>query len=195
MPGLSLASDADAVMIWLDRLSLDETVFDNLAALDGAELSLSERMSNILIKTTGAPFITESHHRLALRLLLHGANPNRKSHGHWRPLHLAARARGNFSLDLVTDLLANGAEPNARTAHGAGNKTPLAVAPFCGRARHARSRNRRCRAHGSHHATRVRVAEQPSSNRRELNRHASTHNQVVPKLLEHGDRAWRACWA
>ena len=128
MPGLSLASDADAVIVWLDRLSLDETVFDNLAALDGAELSLSERMSNILIKTTGAPFVTESHHRLALRLLLVGANGNRKSTGHWCPLHLAARARGNFSLDLVTDLLANGAEPNARTAHGAGNKTPLAVA-------------------------------------------------------------------
>ena len=93
MPGLSLASDADAVMEWLDRLSLDETEFDNLAALDGAELSLGERMSNILIKTAGVPLITESHHRLALRLLLHGANPNRKSTGHWSPLHLAARAR------------------------------------------------------------------------------------------------------
>jgi len=33
MPGLALASDADAVIVWLDRLSLDETVFDNLAAL------------------------------------------------------------------------------------------------------------------------------------------------------------------
>ena len=128
MPGLSLAADADAVIVWLDRLSLDETVFENLAALDGAELSLSERMSNILIKTTGAPFVTESHHRLALRLLLVGANPNRKTTGHWRPLHLAARARGAFSLDLVATLLANGADPNARTAHGAGNKTPLAVA-------------------------------------------------------------------
>ena len=93
MPGLALASDADAVIVWLDRLSLDETVFDNLAALDGAELSLSERMSNILIKTTGAPFIAESHHRLALRLLMVGADANRKSTGHWRPLHLAARAR------------------------------------------------------------------------------------------------------
>ena len=128
MPGLSLASDADAVIVWLDRLSLDETVFDNLAALDGAELSLSERMSNILIKTTGAPFVTESHNRLALRLLLVGANPNRKSTGHWRPLHLAARARGVFALDVVETLLVNGADPNARTAHGAGNKTPLAVA-------------------------------------------------------------------
>ena len=128
MPGLSLAADADAVIVWLDRLSLDETVFDNLAALDGAELSLSERMSNILIKTTGAPFIAESHHRLALRLLMFGADANRKSHGHWSPLHLAARARGAFSLDLVETLLANGADPNARTAHGAGNKTPLAVA-------------------------------------------------------------------
>ena len=128
MPGLALAADADAVIVWLDRLSLDETVFDNLAAFDGAELSLSERMSNILIKTTGAPFITESHHRLALRLLLVGANTNRKSHGHWSPLHLVARARGAFSLDLVETLLANGADPNARTAHGAGNKTPLAVA-------------------------------------------------------------------
>ena len=128
MPGLSLAADADTVIVWLDRLSLDETVFDNLAALDGAELSLSERMSNILIKTTGAPFVTESHHRLALRLLMVGADANRKSTGHWRPLHLAARARGAFSLDLVEKLLANGADPNARTAHGAGNKTPLAVA-------------------------------------------------------------------
>ena len=128
MPGLSLASDADAVIVWLDRLSLDETVFDNLAALDGAELSLSERMSNILIKTTGAPFVTESHHRLALRLLLVGANPNRPSTGKWSPLHLAARARGAFSLDLIVTLLTNGAEVNARTAHGAGNKTPLAVA-------------------------------------------------------------------
>ena len=128
MPGLTLSSDADAVIVWLDRLSLDETVFDNLAALDGAELSLSERMSNILIKTTGAPFVTESHHRLALRLLLVGANTNRKSTGKWSPLHLAARARGAFSLDLVETLVANGAELNARTAHGAGNKTPLAVA-------------------------------------------------------------------
>ena len=62
-----------------------------LAAIDGAELSLGERMSNILIKAAGVPFITESHHRLALRLLLHGANPNRLSK--WSPLHLAARAR------------------------------------------------------------------------------------------------------
>ena len=79
MPGLSLASDADAVIEWLDRLSLDETEFDNLAALDGAELSLGERMSNILIKAAGVPFITESHHRLALRLLMVGADPNRPS--------------------------------------------------------------------------------------------------------------------
>ena len=41
---------------------------------------------------------------------------------------MAARARGAFSLDLVATLLANGADANARTAHGAGNKTPLAVA-------------------------------------------------------------------
>ena len=40
MPGLSLAADADSVIEWLDRLSLDETVFDTLAAIDGAELSL-----------------------------------------------------------------------------------------------------------------------------------------------------------
>ena len=79
MPGLSLAADADAVIVWLDRLSLDETEFDNLAALDGAELSLGERMSNILIKAAGVPWVTESHHRLALRLLMVGADPNRPS--------------------------------------------------------------------------------------------------------------------
>ena len=128
MPGLSLASDADAVIEWLDRLSLDETEFDNLAAIDGAELSLGERMSNILIKAAGVPLITESHHRLALRLLMVGADSNRPSTGKWSSLHLAARARGVFALDVVETLLANGADVNARTAHGAGNKTPLAVA-------------------------------------------------------------------
>ena len=78
MPGLSLAADADSVIEWLDRLSLDETVFDS-AALDGAELTLSERMSNLLIKAAGVPWVTESHHNLALRLLMVGADPNRPS--------------------------------------------------------------------------------------------------------------------
>ena len=79
MPGLSLASDADAVIEWLERLSLDETVFDNLAAIDGAELSLGERMSNLLIKAAGVPWVTESHHNLALRLLMVGADPNARA--------------------------------------------------------------------------------------------------------------------
>ena len=79
MPGLSLAADADSVIEWLDRLSPDETVFDDLAAIDGAELSLGERMSNLLIKAAGVPWVTESHHRLALRLLMVGADPNRPS--------------------------------------------------------------------------------------------------------------------
>ena len=50
-----------------------------LAAIDGAELSLGERMSNILIKAAGVPLITESHHNLALRLLMVGADPNARA--------------------------------------------------------------------------------------------------------------------
>ena len=50
-----------------------------LAAIDGAELSLGERMSNLLIKAAGVPWVTESHHRLALRLLMVGADPNARA--------------------------------------------------------------------------------------------------------------------
>ena len=88
-----------------------------------------ETLTGLLVKTVSAPLIRERHVKLARRLLARGADPNpRKASGYGSPLHAAARARGTFALDLVEALLAGGAAANARTAPGAGHKTPLMVA-------------------------------------------------------------------
>ena len=89
-----------------------------------------ELLTGLLIKTvSSAPLCCrERHVKLARRLLARGADPNPLTYGDLSPLHAAATARGPFSLDLVEALLASGAAPNARTAAGAGNRTPLMVA-------------------------------------------------------------------
>ena len=127
MPGLSLAADADSVIEWLDRLSLDETVFDTRGDRRGrtepgrAHVEPSDQGSWRPVGNREPPPPRPP--------TPYGwGRPERPSTGKWSSLHLAARARGVFALEVVETLLANGAEPNARTAHGAGNKTPLAVA-------------------------------------------------------------------
>ena len=88
-----------------------------------------ELLTGLLSKTVSAPLTRERHVKLARRLLARGADPNPlKASGYGSPLHAAARARGPFALDLVEALLAGGAAANARTAPGAGHKTPLMVA-------------------------------------------------------------------
>ena len=87
-----------------------------------------ETLTGLLVKVMSAPLYRERHVKLARRLLARGADPNPLTYGDLSPLHAAATARGPFSLDLVEALLASGAAPNARTAAGAGNKTPLMVA-------------------------------------------------------------------
>ena len=107
------------VEAWLDAHDeKDESLDDDVETLTG-----------LLVKTVSAPLIRERHVKLARRLLARGADPNpRKASGYGSPLHAAARARGTFALDLVEALLAGGAAANARTAPGAGHKTPLMVA-------------------------------------------------------------------
>ena len=90
-----------------------------------------ETLTGLLVKVMSSATLhcRERHVKLARRLLARGADPNPlKASGYGSPLHVAARARGTFALDLVEALLAGGAAPNARTAAGAGNKTPLMVA-------------------------------------------------------------------
>ena len=87
----------------------------------------ARRFTGLLVKVMSAPLIREQHVKLARRLAARGADPNPLTYGDLSPLHVAASARGAFALDLV-ESWRGGAAPNARTAAGAGNKTPLMVA-------------------------------------------------------------------
>ena len=107
-------------------LSTVETWLDANDEKDDDDDERRETLTGLLVKvmSSATQYCRERHVKLARRLLARGADPNPLTYGDLSPLHAAATARGPFSLDLVEALLASGAAPNARTAAGAGSRTP-----------------------------------------------------------------------